>query len=385
MLGALAHEFKNCKDGQAAVPKKSPGFEEEDEVVLMEGSGDEMQASGASTNTSQAEERHPLIGAVAGALPKFLRILNTVPNQTLSTTFGTEEPRLGPIRLATVQLVRELLKMGVDSVREAVLDSGLLNQVLELFAQFPHNSFLHLTVDDMVTYVIKETNEAFREKVLLQTQLLDRIAALAEEKTFSFSSGKQIRMPRMAFLTVMANKLNDAGAAQLADDGTKVKWKEYEEKDLKRANELNSQSLTGAKTRNLSETEEEENDFQFNMQKLFAKFSTHTDQKEENDKNDEEDLEREDPKEDEGEDASAMKYNLGQYDSNRQGQEHQNKWMDDNAADKGWDTFGSEGFVFDNETKPAEAAAAEDPGYYDNNYWHGSLQYTIEDLLVEFS
>ena len=59
--------------------------------------------------------------------------------------------------------------------------------------------------------------------------------------------------------------------------------------------------------------------------------------------------------------------------------------MDDNAADKGWDTFGSEGFVFDNETKPAEAAAAEDPGYYDNNYWHGSLQYTIEDLLVEFS
>ena len=81
-------------------------------------------------------------------------------------------------------------------------------------------------------------------------------------------------MPRMAFLTVMANKLNDAGAAQLADDGTKVKWKEYEAKDLKRANELNSQSLTGAKARNLSETEEEENDFQFNMQKLFAKFSS---------------------------------------------------------------------------------------------------------------
>ena len=166
VLGALAHEFKNCKDGHAAVPKKSPGLEEEDEVVLMEGSGDDMQASGASSNSSQAEERHPLIGAVAGALSKFMRILKTAPTQTLSTTFGTEEPRLGPIRLASVQLVRELLKMGVESVRDAVLDSGLLNQVLELFAQFPHNSFLHLTVDDMVTYVIKETNEAFREKVL---------------------------------------------------------------------------------------------------------------------------------------------------------------------------------------------------------------------------
>ena len=122
-----------------------------------------------------------------------------------------------------------------------------------------------MAVDDMVTYVIKETNEEFRGKVLLETRLLDRIAELAESKTFSFSSGKTIRTSRMAFITTMANKLNEAGAPQLADENTKAKWKDYEEKDLKRANELNSQSLTGAKTRNMSETEEEENDFQMNM------------------------------------------------------------------------------------------------------------------------
>lgn len=79
-----------------------------------------------------------------------------------------------------------------------------------------------------------------------------------------------------------------------------------------------------------------------------------------------------------------MKYNLEQYDSNRQGQEHQNQWMNDNAADKGWDTFGTEGWVFESEKK-TEEPAAEDPGYYDNNYWQGSMHYTIEDLLVEFS
>ena len=46
-----------------------------------------------------------------------------------------------------------------------------------------------------------------------------------------------------------------------------------------------------------------------------------------------------------------MKYNLEQYDSNRQGQEHQNQWMNDNAADKGWDTFGTEGWEFESEKK----------------------------------
>ena len=66
-------------------------------------------------------------------MPKIARILSKPPAEKLATTYGTEENRLGPLRLSTVQLVRELLKMGVDNVREAVLSEGLLSQVLELF------------------------------------------------------------------------------------------------------------------------------------------------------------------------------------------------------------------------------------------------------------
>ena len=53
------------------------------------------------------------------------------------------QPPLGSARLTVVALIAVLLRTGLSSAEEAVMDADLLSLCLTLFISYPFNSILH--------------------------------------------------------------------------------------------------------------------------------------------------------------------------------------------------------------------------------------------------
>jgi hypothetical protein len=61
----------------------------------------------------------------------------------LQTPYGLLRPPLGSARLTVIALLAVLLRTGSQVAEEAVINSGILKQVLHLLLQYPFNSILH--------------------------------------------------------------------------------------------------------------------------------------------------------------------------------------------------------------------------------------------------
>jgi hypothetical protein len=59
------------------------------------------------------------------------------------TSYGLLAPPLGSVRLTIIELVAVLLRTGSPAGEAAVICSGVLRRVLDIFLHFPFNSILH--------------------------------------------------------------------------------------------------------------------------------------------------------------------------------------------------------------------------------------------------
>ena len=59
------------------------------------------------------------------------------------TSYGVLRPPLGSVRLTIIELVAVLLRTGSEEAETAIIESGAVQEVLQVFLRFPFNSILH--------------------------------------------------------------------------------------------------------------------------------------------------------------------------------------------------------------------------------------------------
>jgi serine/threonine-protein phosphatase 6 regulatory subunit 3 len=65
------------------------------------------------------------------------------------TSYGVLRPPLGSVRLTIIELVAVLLRTGSEEADTAIIASGIVRDILDVFLHFPFNSILHHQVWDV--------------------------------------------------------------------------------------------------------------------------------------------------------------------------------------------------------------------------------------------
>ncbi|CAH8865387.1 unnamed protein product [Trichobilharzia szidati] len=91
-------------------------------------------------------------------LHKLLKTFHPQFYNSMSTTNGILNPPLGRCRLAVVQLIAALtsLPMNIQLIK-AIVANGFVKTLMELFEQYPSNTFLHHSVVDVLTSLFKHS------------------------------------------------------------------------------------------------------------------------------------------------------------------------------------------------------------------------------------
>ena len=118
----------------------------------------------------------------------------------ICSTFGVLDPPLGRERQAMVDYIEASLRTNIAFIFDALLWSGLLETILDLFFQYKWNNFLHQSVFNIVTTVLQSPHEKAIRHLIVDCHLIDRILK-AESENEEMLSRTNTSYGYIAFLT----------------------------------------------------------------------------------------------------------------------------------------------------------------------------------------
>ncbi|PPS07626.1 hypothetical protein GOBAR_AA12999 [Gossypium barbadense] len=150
-----------------------------------------------------------------------LKLLDVSSSElTLLTTYGKLQPPLGKHRLKIVEFISVLLTVGSEAAEKELIRLGAVQRILNLFFEYPYNSFLHHHVENIILSCLESKNVPLVEHLLRECNLLGKI--LEAEKNCTLTS--DLNMPtisaegrpppkigNLGHLTRISNKLVQLG------------------------------------------------------------------------------------------------------------------------------------------------------------------------------
>eukprot|EP00117_Sycon_ciliatum_P008642 scpid27047/ scgid11254/ Serine/threonine-protein phosphatase 6 regulatory subunit 2; SAPS domain family member 2 len=136
-------------------------------------------------NVTNEDAARRVSECVVPFLPQLIDVLRSPPSsQPILTSAGHIQVPLGPARLAIIRLLTSLTQVGCVEYDRELAQLNLASILLELFAQFEWNSFLHTYVDQFIGFVLGSSSEAATDLIrslILDARLLQRFAQIAME------------------------------------------------------------------------------------------------------------------------------------------------------------------------------------------------------------
>ncbi|KAB2081185.1 hypothetical protein ERO13_A05G110200v2 [Gossypium hirsutum] len=174
------------------------------------------------------------------SLGDLLKLLDVSSSElTLLTTYGKLQPPLGKHRLKIVEFISVLLTVGSEAAEKELIRLGAVQRILNLFFEYPYNSFLHHHVENIILSCLESKNVPLVEHLLRECNLLGKI--LEAEKNCTLTS--DLNMPtisaegrpppkigNLGHLTRISNKLVQLGnsnaeiQAHLQENSEWVDW-----------------------------------------------------------------------------------------------------------------------------------------------------------------
>ncbi len=97
---------------------------------------------------------HHILALLAEAIPGLIAQLEVESPEKINSTFGQEVATFGQRRLAIAELLKDIVLLESDSLKELLVPA--YKQLYELSSKvFPHNSFLNGIVESMFSYLFK--------------------------------------------------------------------------------------------------------------------------------------------------------------------------------------------------------------------------------------
>lgn len=165
------------------------------------------------------------------------------------TTFGVLAPPLGLARQAILELVESVVLTNSAFVFDALLHSGLMRTLIDLFFQYKWNNFAHQSVFNVLTTVLPSPHVELARHVLVDCGLVDRILTAEHENAVKFAS-TNVSYGYIGHLTKISALINRLSArdAFVRDYLTaRPEWSAYVDSALSRRVEQESHRLGGGR------------------------------------------------------------------------------------------------------------------------------------------
>ncbi|XP_058071575.1 uncharacterized protein LOC131220763 isoform X2 [Magnolia sinica] len=182
--------------------------------------GQMAQGSSATANPETVE-------GMLESLGDLLKLLDVSSGETvLLTTYGKLQPPLGKHRLKIVEFISVLLTIGSEAAEKELIRLGAIQQILDLFFEYPYNNFLHHHVENIIVSCLESKNGLLIDHLLQDCDLVGKILRAEKHSTLSTDSNKptmptEERSPpkigNIGHLTRISNKL-----VQLENNNSKI-------------------------------------------------------------------------------------------------------------------------------------------------------------------
>ncbi|XP_022752860.1 serine/threonine-protein phosphatase 6 regulatory subunit 3-like isoform X2 [Durio zibethinus] len=163
------------------------------------------------------------INAMLPKLGDLLMLLNVSSDEKiLPTTYGELRPPVGKHRLKVVEFIAVLLKTGNEAAEKELVSSGTIQQVLNLFFEYPFNNALHHHVESIILSCLESKNDAIVDHLLQECDLIGKFLQTDKHPILSNDSnqptlpaaGKRAqRAGNIGHITRISNKLVQLGSS----------------------------------------------------------------------------------------------------------------------------------------------------------------------------
>ncbi|KAK8543461.1 hypothetical protein V6N13_136029 [Hibiscus sabdariffa] len=161
------------------------------------------------------------IKAMLPKLGDLLMLLNVSSDEKiLPTTYGELRPPLGKHRLKIVEFISVLLRTGNEAAEKELIRSGTIQEVLDLFFEYPFNNALHHHVENIILSCLESKNDAILDHLLHKCDLIGRFLQIDKQPILSAdnnlpslpAAGKCApRAGNIGHITRISNKLVQLG------------------------------------------------------------------------------------------------------------------------------------------------------------------------------
>lgn len=159
------------------------------------------------------------VQAIHSATKDLLAVLTVSSAPPLTLSFGTLAQPLGEHRLKAVEHIHHLFHCSFAFVHKDLIAEGALIRLLDLFAQYPYHSMLHVTVANILKHIIEigagQGVQEMKLHLLNDCKIVERLlnAYKENEKLVQASMGSK-RLGYMGQVIDMANLLRRCSAHQ---------------------------------------------------------------------------------------------------------------------------------------------------------------------------
>ena len=165
------------------------------------------------------------------------------------TTFGVLAPPLGLARQAILELVESVVLTNSAFVFDALLHSGMIGTLIDLFFQYKWNNFAHQSVFNVVTTVLPSAHVELARHTLVDCGLVDRILAAEQDNAMQFATTNVSYgyIGHLTKISALINRLSARDAFVRDFLAARPGWSAYVDGPLCRRVELESHRLGGGR------------------------------------------------------------------------------------------------------------------------------------------
>ncbi|KAK8491739.1 hypothetical protein V6N12_055691 [Hibiscus sabdariffa] len=163
------------------------------------------------------------INSMLPKLGDLLMLLNVSSDgKIFPTTYGELRPPLGKYRLKIVEFIAVLLSTGNEAAQQELVNSGTIQQVLDLFFEYPYNNALHHHVESIILSCLESKNDAIVDHLLQECDLIGKFLQTDKHPILSgdgnqptlLAAGKRApRVGNIGHITRISNTLVQLGSS----------------------------------------------------------------------------------------------------------------------------------------------------------------------------
>ncbi|KAJ3432307.1 serine/threonine-protein phosphatase 6 regulatory subunit [Anaeramoeba flamelloides] len=128
------------------------------------------------------EEPHPLLKLIFEKFIEFAKILDSPTNsKSIELSFGNVQVPVGHSRLKVIQFFQVLYFVAPEKIENPFCELGILKKILDLFFQYKWNSFLHISIRDLINSILEGSSNKLIDEIILNYKIIPKMMAICDQ------------------------------------------------------------------------------------------------------------------------------------------------------------------------------------------------------------